>query len=66
MTEYLWTGECALCICTHHVSEHCTHCYKSTRLFHCHSCNECTGFIPRSIKPGTYVETKPLEIAVRK
>ena len=63
MTEcWLWTGESEFCKCTHHVTEHCTNCYRNTRLFHCHKCNECTSFIPYRAKPGTYVETKPLEV----
>lgn len=62
MTEWLWTGEIAFCKCTHHVTEHCTNCHQNRRLFHCHKCNECTGFVAHKIRDGTHVETKPLEV----
>lgn len=59
---WLWTGESVYCKCTHHVEQHCTHCYQRITIFHCHSCNECTGFEAYKIRANTSVETEPLRL----
>jgi hypothetical protein len=62
---WLWTGESVYCNCSHHVTEHCTYCYQSTRLFHCHKCDGCEGFEATKTRPGTSVETEPLKLSRR-
>lgn len=82
MTEWLWTDESAYCECGHHVVDHyykncdyegcfveidgvlqhSPHCHGRRKNFFC----KCKGFEPYKVKPGTYVETEPLEVAIRK